>query len=91
MMPRQRKLFQKDEREAKELKKQQRAREERSREREIEREREKRKKLNRKPKSEFYECACGIKLHWRVAYGHKSGCPQCHKPINLSDIFEEVL
>lgn len=91
-MPRQRKLFKVDEIKEKEEKiereNQKKAREIKSRERELKREQEKQKKLNRKPKNEFYHCKCGIKLHWRVAYGHRSGCPQCHKPIPISDIFE---
>ncbi|NVM56017.1 MAG: hypothetical protein HWN66_20130 [Candidatus Helarchaeota archaeon] len=91
-MPRQKKLFKEEEIKEKELKRQQKvladARDKRSREREIERETEKQRKLNRKPKNEFYQCECGIRLHWRVAYGRKSGCPQCHKPIPLSEIFE---
>lgn len=91
-MPRQRKLFVVDEKKEKELAKERKkleiAREQRSKQREIEREREKEKKINRKPKNEFYRCECGISLHWRVAYGHRAGCPQCHKPIPLSEIFE---
>jgi hypothetical protein len=56
--------------------------------RDQEREQEKIKKSNRKPKHEFYRCECGLVLHWKVAYGRRSGCPQCHKPISLSDLFE---
>lgn len=91
-MPRQSKLFKDDEIKEKKLKKQQKvlkaAREKESREREINRERDKFRKLNRKPKKEFYLCECGILMHWRVAYGRKSGCPQCQKPIPVSEIFE---
>ncbi|MHA1652002.1 MAG: hypothetical protein ACTSYB_17600 [Candidatus Helarchaeota archaeon] len=91
-MPRQKKLFPKDESKERQKEKREKlleeAREKRRREREIEREREKERKLNRKPKNEFYHCECGLVLHWRVAYGRRSGCPQCHKPIPLSEIFE---
>jgi len=91
-MPRQVKLFPTEEIKQKQLEKQQKAvekaNEKRREEREIEREREKVRKLNRKPKNEFYHCECGLVLHWKVAYGRRSGCPQCHKPIPLSDLFE---
>ncbi|HUY00496.1 MAG TPA: hypothetical protein VMV49_13130 [Candidatus Deferrimicrobium sp.] len=90
-MSRQRKLFQVEEKKEKQKEIRRKAleatKEEKRKEREIEREEEKQKKTNRKPKNEFYQCECGILLHWRVAYGHRSGCPQCHKPIPLSDIF----
>ena len=91
-MPKQKTLFPEDEIKAKEREKLQKAleiaKEREITEREIEREKEKDKKLNRKPKNEFYRCECGILLHWKVAYGRRSGCPQCHKPIPLSEIFE---
>ncbi len=91
-MAKQKKLFPEDEIKERKREKQQKvledAREKKSKEREIERETIKEKKLNRKPKSEFYHCECGLVLHWRVAYGRRSGCPQCHKPIPLSAIFE---
>ena len=91
-MAKQRKLFPGEEKKDKEREQTQKAMEEarelRRREREREREREKEKKLKRKPKNEFYKCECGLSLHWRVAYGRRSGCPKCHKPIPLSEIFE---
>lgn len=91
-MSKQRKLFREEESKDREREEQEKvleaARERKRKEREIEREREKERKLNRKPKNEFYRCKCGILLHWRVAYGRRSGCPQCHKPIPLSEIFE---
>lgn len=91
-MSRQRKLFPAEEKKAEESERHEKfleqAREERRRARELEREREKEKKLKRKPKDEFYRCDCGLVLHWRVAYGRRSGCPQCNKPIYLSEIFE---
>jgi hypothetical protein len=91
-MPRQVKLFPTEDRKQKELEEQQKIAEDESEkrrvERETDREREKLKKLNRKPKNEFYHCECGLVLHWKVAYGRRSGCPQCHKPIALSDLFE---
>ena len=91
-MPRQVKLFPTEEKKQKELEQQQKvtqkASEKRREERETERETEKIRKLNRKPKNEFYVCECGLVLHWKVAYGRRSGCPQCHKPIPLSDLFE---
>ncbi|TFG05554.1 MAG: hypothetical protein EU536_01570 [Promethearchaeota archaeon] len=91
-MPRQMKLFPQDERAAKESIQKQKVldalKEQEREERDLDYERKKQAKLNRRPKSEFYQCDCGIRLHWRVAFGHRSGCPQCHKPISLSDIFE---
>lgn len=92
-MPRQRKLFVAEERKEIENQRKEKAlealREAKRLRREVEREKEKLKKINRQPKSEYYHCECGILLHWRVAYGHhRSGCPQCHKPIPLSEIFE---
>ncbi len=65
------------------------AREKRRKAREIEREQERERKAKRKPRSEFYNCECGLVLHWRVAYGRRSGCPQCHKKIPLSEIFQD--
>jgi rubrerythrin len=91
-MPRQAKLFPAEEKKQQELDKQQKeteaADDKHREEREQEHEKEKIKKLNRKPKNEFYRCECGLVLHWKVAYGRRSGCPQCHKPIPLSDLFE---
>ena len=90
-MVKQRKLFPADEKREKEREMRKKAREEarekRRLEREAERERVKEKKQKRKPKAEFYRCECGLILHWRVAYGRRSGCPQCHKSIPLSEIF----
>jgi len=91
-MPRQRKLFLEEDRKLRQETKREgeleASRERRREERAIIREKERQIKANRKPKNEFYQCECGILLHWRVAYGHRSGCPQCHKPIPLSEIFE---
>ncbi len=91
-MVRQRKLFKAEDRKEKALQRKEKvleaSREEKSQIREKEREQERLRKLNRQPKEEFYRCQCGLLLHWRVAYGHKSGCPQCHKPIPASEIFE---
>ncbi|MHA1263889.1 MAG: hypothetical protein ACTSRS_01520 [Candidatus Helarchaeota archaeon] len=91
-MARQRKLFITEDRKEQEKQRKQKVlelfKEKQRKEREINREKEKLRKINRRPKTEFYQCECGIKLYWRVAYGHRSGCPQCHKPIPLSKIFE---
>ena len=91
-MSHQRKLFVAEERKERDEKKREEAleakRAAKQRQREIEREREKFRELNKQPKAEFYQCECGLLLHWRVAFGHRSGCPQCHKPIPRSEIFE---
>ncbi len=91
-MVKQKKLFQADEKKETELKIKEQEKieavEKRREEREAERERIRERRLKRKPKSEFYRCECGLILHWRVAYGRRSGCPQCHKSIPLSEIFE---
>ena len=91
-MSRQAKLLPTEDKKQKELDKKQKdskeADDKRREERDQEREQEKIRKLNRRPKNEFYHCECGLVLHWKVAYGRRSGCPQCHKPIPLSDLFE---
>ncbi|MFX1296509.1 MAG: hypothetical protein ACFFD2_16840 [Promethearchaeota archaeon] len=88
---RQRKLFPEEDLKDKKIEKRQKElekyREKKRLEHKIQREKDKEKKLNRKPKNEFYKCECGLILHWRVAYGRRSGCPQCNKPIPLSEIF----
>ena len=42
------------------------------------------------PKIQFYECKCGISMHWKVAEGRRDGCPKCGKKIPLADIFEKI-
>ncbi|MHC1592069.1 MAG: hypothetical protein ACXQS8_08275 [Candidatus Helarchaeales archaeon] len=52
---------------------------------------EKKFKIDRsKPKKEFYQCECGLILHWKVAEGHVDGCPRCGNPIPLFKIFSKM-
>ncbi|MHA1278037.1 MAG: hypothetical protein ACTSQI_01615 [Candidatus Helarchaeota archaeon] len=90
---RQKRLFPDEERKERKREKEEqilkKAQEQRRLAREVERERERERKSRRQPKNEFYQCECGLILHWRVAYGRRNGCPQCHKRIPLSKLFDE--
>ena len=47
--------------------------------------------INRnKPKIEFYNCECGLIMHWTVAEGRRDGCPACGRSIPLSKIFSST-
>ena len=38
------------------------------------------------PKQEYYTCSCGLRMHWKVAWGRRDGCPQCNKKFKKEDI-----
>ncbi|TFF86621.1 MAG: hypothetical protein EU551_01035 [Promethearchaeota archaeon] len=42
---------------------------------------------NLKPKNEYFVCECGLRLHWKVAWARKDGCPQCNRKFKKKDIF----
>ena len=84
----QEKLFKKQEKENDDIKTS-----EKRREAAIERKKDYQKRLkiqrekNLRPKNEYFTCSCGLRMHWKVAWGRRDGCPKCNKRFTKKDIF----